>query len=524
MKEITLSAAVWKKDILKTSLTICWVITVFSSFGGSYLLPITLPAIGTLFPFRILLPVTAVLYGFYAIREKEHIWADASSLERWCYILILIMLVYGAVSLFRSLDPSFTFRKLFNLCFDLCFFFLMLRLCRDEKLRRSTMLVCLVAVGMLCVLGIYEVFFGGIFSTRYNEEFLFPFFNATLRPPVVTCDNINDYAAVLVFCAAVLFLWCSERWSQLGHKTYRLICIGFPVLYFLILATSARLVKVGFWIILVAFTGFLLIADRRRLWIVLVALVLMGGIQFAHQYRYIVPPIQKYLAELETYHQQKPEPNTPTSTPEQPSTADPPPATAEPPKLEIGNPTQPLEEQFFVVDKETGEKALRTNRSAGMRAALLLHSLDCFLGSHGLGVGLGNTETLAPMRNVVPKWADQPQNSIHCFIARIIADFGIFVLIPLCIIALLLLKSVWSFWSLGRKNRDKTLVAVAFLYFLVLLSYPLLSTVSSDAQDCIAMWIYLGMIVLYSLEIQSMVRFPLVGTHPIEGEKEVLKT
>lgn len=52
----------WRADRLWTSLSLCWLATVFSSFFRVYLLRVTLPGLGTMFLFRFLLPPTALLY------------------------------------------------------------------------------------------------------------------------------------------------------------------------------------------------------------------------------------------------------------------------------------------------------------------------------------------------------------------------------------------------------------------------------------------------------------------------------
>lgn len=475
-------AAKWKEDKLKGSLEVCWAACLFFSFFGDTILSFAVPGVGEIFPFRVFLPVSAVLYALYAAREKEHIWRDSSSVERWCYILIAVMLVYGAASLPRALDFGYTFRRLFNLCFDLCLFFLLLRLCRDEGMRRLSLTVCGAAVVLVCAMGVYEVFFGGIFNPVYDQYQRFYFFKGLYQFPIVASGNTNDYASTLMFCAAPFLLAAAARWKEAGRKTYWLIAGGAAVLYFLVSASSARLAMAGFCLYFAAFTVFLLVSDRRRLWIPLATLVLIGGVWFLHQYRYIVPSIQEYIAQVEEYRKQD-QVNQPGQTA--------PPKT--PPKLEIKTePSQTLDEEFFDTNAETGEKELRDTGSGGVRVRLLLHAFRCFRESYGLGVGLGNTETLAPRRNVIPKWADKPQNSIHCFVARIAADYGVFVLIPLCAAALLLLKAALD----ALRRRERRLTALALLYFLVLLAYPFLSTASSDSQDIPAMWIYLAAVAL----------------------------
>ena len=162
----------WKTDKLRFCLEAAWLLTVLTSFMGSDILAIPFPAVGMLFPFRVLLPVTAVLYLAWAIREKENPWKNASFVIRVCYVLIGIMLVYGAFSLCIAMDFMFTFRRLFNLCFDLCFFFLVLHLCRDKALLKRTVCTAMAAVVVLAVCGIYEVFCGGIIKEREHLSLL----------------------------------------------------------------------------------------------------------------------------------------------------------------------------------------------------------------------------------------------------------------------------------------------------------------------------------------------------------------
>ncbi|MCI8810770.1 MAG: hypothetical protein HFF84_11790 [Oscillibacter sp.] len=486
MKEKVNALAVgWKADKLRGSLMVCWVITVFSSFFGSYLLPIAVPALGSIFLFRIALPIAAVLYILYAIREKEAIWRGVSALEKWCYVFAAVMLVYAAGSLFRAMDFMRTFRMLFNLCFDMCFFLLMLRLCRDKQMRRVTLYTVAATLAVLCLLGIYEIFFGGIFSPKYNDFKRFEFLGGIYQLPVVSYENTNDYTSSVVFSGITLFLSAAVNWKSAGRKLRWGIVAGFSALYFLSIAGSARLVLAGFWAVFIGFTVFLLVSDRKRLWIPLAILVLIAGTQFGCKYYYISGAIRQYRAQMEEYHNQ-------------PENA----GQTAPPKFVINTPTGPsLEEEFFTTNEETGEQILRSDASGGIRASLLRHALNCLVYSKGLGVGVGNTSGLCESWQVME---DGRAWSIHCFIARILADYGIFILIPLCAIAFLLLKSfLLAFWQ-SYKRHDRHVCALSLLYFLVLLAYPFLSTSSSDAQDSIAMWIYLAAVVLFSLKLTAL--------------------
>lgn len=477
-----------KADKLWGGLVICWLATVFTSFIGDALISVTVPLAGALYPFRVLLPITAVLYLVWMIREREPLFKGVPALEKWCYLLSVILVVYGAASLFWAIDFLWTFHKLFNLCFDLCFFLLMLRLCRDKKVFRATLYVCAAALLLLCTAGIYEVFCGGIVNNRYNDYLRFEFFTGVYQPAAVTYFNTNDYISALCMCGAILLLAACKHWERLKRAGHWAIAGLFAALYFLSAASTARLGIAATLLLLAGFALFLLIRDRRRLWIIAVSLAAVLFVEFACSYIYIVPSVKQYLAELEQHREQIADPNSPSAS--------------KPPKLEFTKPDRPsLSEEFFEEDAETGEKVLRSeNSSGGERVLLIMHAFRCLKDSRGLGVGLGNTEQLAREYKVA---MNGKVYSIHCFIARIIGDYGIFALIPLCVIGLLLLRKVWALLQQGFSLRNAGTVGTGVFYFFALLLYPISSTASSDAQDIIAMWIYLAAVVLFANTISA---------------------
>lgn len=491
----------WRQDKLRCALVVCWLLTVTASFFNSYLLPIQLPGIGTWYAFRTFLPLTAVLYIIYAIRTKTCFWTDSTALEKWCYVFIAVMVLYGAASLPRALDVSWTFRRLFNLCFDLCFFFLMLRLCRQKDIRKLTLAVCFVMWVVVMLLGIYEIFNGGIVDPAYNGANWqdFTWFLSRFQYPVVFFGNTNDYALLLTFFYAVFLLiaWQEPRIPQW-------VTVVLPTAtYFLLLATSSRLSIYAFFILLATQILCALFRHSKAARRTAAGMLLcVCCIQFCNQYRYIIPPLQTYVQQKAEYTQAIREAEKKAGQEKEQPEAETP---IEQPELQLGDPQkETLNEQFFETDAATGEKVLREEGSAGVRSHLLLFAFHCISQSHGLGVGLGNTETMAARQAVVPQWADKPQNSIHCFIARIIADYGIFALLPLCAIAFLLLKRIFMSLAAAWRQKDGQAAAEALVFFAVLLTYPIVSTVSSDAQDNIPMWIYLALVVLYAVqEIES---------------------
>ncbi len=470
----------WRADKLQGTMGLFWLLTVVSSFFGDTILAVHVPAIGALYPFRIFLPITAILYIVWMVRRKEPLFRGVPTVEKWCYGLIAIMILYGGISLFRALEPAWTFRRLFNLCIDLCFFFLMLRLCRNKQLRHATMIVCACMLLVLCLLGTYEVFFGGIVNGKYDTQKKFDFFDQTYQYPTVFSTNTNDFCTILIFLFGLLLLhFCSPEGRQTKHVPLWIVILGIPV-YFLISAANARLCLIAYYILLGGILVYYLIREKRKTWVVGILLVNMLFVQFAANYMEIVPPIQEYLQELKVYQEQLREGH--------------PADDLKAPTLTLGKKKKrTLEEEFFDIDKKTGTKTLGTTGSGGIRVRLLIHSYECFKQSYGLGVGLGNTEISARDQAVIPEsriW------SIHCFVARIIADYGIFALVPLAVIAVLLIKQGVVAVMVSIKKGIRPLTAFTILYLVTLVCYPIVSTASSDAQDIITMWLYMGMLVI----------------------------
>ena len=460
----------WEKDWLNVLLTACWVLTVFFSFFGDVLVSVQVRPFGEVFPFRVFLGLTALLYVIRVFTGGDCFWHDTTPLEWWVYGCIVILLVYGAVSLPRALEVSWTFKQLFNLVLDLMFFFLGLRLCRRRSVLKISVWTSAAAAAILSVAGVYEIFNGGIFSDKWDKIRIFDFLMGTYQSPAVSFVNANDYCVSLAFLAGIYLLLWYGRGMQDRARLWWVPTVSLPVVYFLSMAASSRLVLLSCYILLAALILVALVQRRKLVRVPVVILALMLVFNFCQQYRNIVPPVVEYAQAMHEYRLS----NDPT---------------AEKPKFHWGSGENHSPSEFFTVD-EGGNKVLRSDNSSGVRVRLLLHAVGCFKESHGMGVGLGNTEILARQLQVARPW------SIHCFIARLIGDFGIFVLIPMCAIGFLLAKYGVSLLRRGLRERDTDRIGEAILFLAVLLTYPLLSTVPSDAQDLIAMWLYLAIVML----------------------------
>lgn len=474
----------WKTDRLYTAMVGCWLITVVSAFLGLAMFPITVPALGTLYGFRFFLPITAVLYLWWAIKHKEPFWRGISLLEKWCYVFCILLLIYGALSLFRAIEFAWTFRKLFNLTYDLILFLLMIRLCRRPTVREMTMGVCAIMLGIQFALGLYEVFFGGIWNPGYDNFKRVFLFNGLFQFPVVTSGNTNNFSTIILFTFAALLMWKMKPQSKWTMVTRVWITVYGILAYFIPMISNGRLCSLGSIMVLFGLLVCFLCSKQRGK--ILIPLLIVCGLlfgEFANRYYYLMPQIQAYIQAVQAEREDGSLPSRPDTSP------------AQRPTIDLQKPNQQnLQDEFFSVDEKTGETVLRQDASGGVRTLLLLHAGRCFLESYGMGVGLGNTELLARDRQVIP---DAAIWSIHCFLARLIADYGIFALIPLTVIVFLLLRTLFQgFWAALRK-REQDQIGYLILVFMTLLIFPIVSTASSDAQDILPMWLYLGSVIIF---------------------------
>lgn len=442
MNNLTAAA---KHGRLYSALSICWLLTVATSFLRNAIITIRVPMVGDIFPFRVFLPLTLCLYIAWAAANRINVLRARSSIGKWSFLFIAILLAYGLVSLPRAIDFGSTFRLYFNLCFDLAFFYLALQLCRDKRLMDYTLLVTGAMVVFLCATGIWEVFFGGIWNSFYDDLKYFHFLGENYQYPLVTYHNTNDLISSLIFCMAILSLKLFTTQAMQKNSYYLLWTLMMAAQFFLATAAVSRLGIIALLMLLGVSAVFFLLCDRKRLWAPLLILLAFLWMSYGSQL--------SLASKVDV-------------------------------QMSLG--LAPGAETLDIVD-EGADTA---------RLMLLLHALRCFLYSRGLGVGMGNTSALAVEWKAIP--VDPEFSSIHCFVARLVADCGIFALIPLCVIGFLLLRCVWLMISKACRSGSLRLAAEGLVYLVILGMYVVLSTMSSDAQDLIAMWLYLALVVVFA--------------------------
>ena len=463
----------WRSEKLKTTVTVFWLLTVFFSFFGSTVLLFKVPGLPALYPFRVLLPVTTLLHLIWLIREKRNPWKTAGFTQRTAYILCAVLLVYSTLSLFRAIDFEFTFTLWITLCFDLVFLALMIDLCSDKERFVATVRCALLTLIIHMVMGVIEIVEGGFFNTKFDEVFFF--FGDPHASPTVSTGNPNDYGMMLVLMLALMLLFWAWR-GYPGKKDWIPVALIAPI-YGLIFATLGRLCTLSFWILMAAFALYAITSKQRLRRVLIPAALLLAIVMGFMSYGFSVPVRMVQL-------------------PQEPAAR-----TAE---IEIPDESLPLSEgmavsnEFITQDAQTGEIHYNLSGSGGVRLNLLIHAGRCFVQSKGLGVGLGNTAQLAKStaesRGGV--WG------IHCFLARMTADCGIFFLVPLLLIAFKMVQFGAAFTIREMKKRNWENMMTGIMYLACVLVYPIASTAPGDAQNVLPMWLFLGSIVLFPVHVR----------------------
>lgn len=462
-------------------------LTIISSFLGSNILSIDTP-IGAIFPFRILLPISVILFIAERIEKSLKIGEkhEIKKLNIYGTIFAFALLIYGFASIFFAIDKGYTFKRLFNLAFDMGLFLLCLYYVDDHK-KLKALCYNLTACSLVTLyLGVYEVFEGNIlFTTKYVNLARYSFFDlTTLKPATVTFSNTNDLnAGIFMITAAVS---CYYIYGILKSRNKR-IKIGYSIVLaalllptaFLIECSGARLVKMSLYIVLIFM--FVLFGMYSKKHLVIPAIVLTASIFFSYAGDYyninartVNMTNDAVYGVLNTAH------NIAPNVFEKPVKKE-----HIPLKDKVS-----LKDEMFDED-ENGDIILNTKNSGGKRLALIESGFKMFGSSKGLGVGLGNGEMLLKQH----KEKTGGITNFHCYIVRLIAEYGIFVLIPTAILAIAVLRSILFSIRTASQRRDSRLLINVLCVVGAMMIFPFASTAPSDAQDILQMWVYIAFLL-----------------------------
>jgi len=461
-------------------LLVCGFLTVFSAPFGDCLLRIELPIGGYFFLFRGMILLTCAVYLVHLLCKRENPFRGLSRPEKWFVVLVVCMLAYGLVSVLWSVSLGAWFSKLFTMCQMFALVFLFLKLCRDPKVMRITMWIMGITVLITALGGLIECWHGPFFDTPYRD-YSYVFFNKAFYAPIFSLYNPNGFATYLLFSLECLVLYMAHNWktpASAGDKRLLwALSAGMCLTLFLACADGGRLSILSILVILLGLAVWLLPRYKRGLWVFAAFALTFSFIYVGENYLQV-----RYQAERAAFEIQQvlglSGQSQPGDAPEKPA----------PPDKNLHGTLYTLSPSISETDAYES-----VSQSDGVRMTLIKDCVQMIRESHGLGIGLGNVEPrLRELDNSDGIYA------AHCFIMEVLAEFGIFALIPLAAVALSILKALWLAFCAAFRAHDKKRMAEPLLLLFTALAYPLLSTANSSSWGIQAMWLYLAVLLFYS--------------------------
>ena len=467
---------------LEKLLLISWYVTVASAPFGSCLLRIPLPVGGHFFLFRGAILFTSFLYLLVLFCRRENPFLELSKIER-CFLLTAgCMLGYGLVSAAWAISLSIWFSKFFTMCQMFALVVLFLKLCRDPKVMRITLLLTGLTTLFCAVGGLIECFHGPFFDTPYRDA-SYLFFNKPLYMPIFTFYNPNGMAVYLLFTLETLYLYMAFSWEQTGptrnKRILYILSAGMMLTLFLCCADGGRLAVLSIPILFCGLAGWLFMRHKKGLLVFVEFALCFSFIFIGENFdpnagkQLIIDPGNTDGAIIDT-----------DKTGEATINAD---------KGFNGT----LATAVSTVTGTTENESIK--ESDGLRVALLKNSTEMLLQSKGLGIGLGNAE---------PRMKGYTNTcgltNIHCYIMEVLLEFGVFALVPLLILVFMILRALFKEMYMSIKAHRQEPLSNCLLLFFTILTYPLLSTANSSSWGIVAMWVYTALVLLYSGRVEGL--------------------
>ncbi|MFI3227538.1 MAG: hypothetical protein R3Y09_09030 [Clostridia bacterium] len=477
------------------TLDILWYITIISAFFGASLLPITISGLGTLYLFRIILPITFVVWIVRVVKDKEHIFYR-SPIILSTYALFVCLLLGGFISLFLALDFRFTFDRLFNLSLDLLFCFLAINLLPKNFVKNIKLLSGMLIV--MQILAIFETIFFGIFSSNEGSARYKLFSLKYMNVSKLSFTNQNDLASSMAFLTIILtwiiLLLILHKKIDIKPKIcYTYLTIINAITFYIACCNLTDLVIYTLFIHSFGLVLYFLFFNRKAIFIPICILLIFTALELSPKFKTYYVNIHNAVL----IHQHNSLDSTSSS---QDSSPDSSPDSSSETLTELeGLLSKPFVygENVSLSDKfVTEDNEVNLESTGGVRLTLIKFGFKTFFNSCGLGVGLGNTETLAAQAGIIPMWGNSGQISLHCFPLRFMSDVGIFLVLPALVLVFLILRLIFetfkSCLKLKTYNKLGDLVAILFCA----MSFVILSVSSSDAQDLLIMWVFIALSIL----------------------------
>lgn len=463
---------------LEKLLVICWYVTVASAAFGSCLLRISLQIGGHFFLFRGAILATCLVYLLLLLRRRENPFRGLSRIEI-CFVgVVACMLGYGLVSALWAISLGAWFSKFFTMCQMFALVFLFLKLCRDEKVMRVTLLLAGITTLFCALGGIVECVRGPFFDTPYRT-LRYVFFNRAMYAPIFTFYNPNGMAVYVLFTLEILYLHMAFNWEKISSPQNKRLLYGLSawmgISIFICCAGSGRLALLSLPIILCGLAVWLMMRFKKGLVVFLGLALCLTFVYVGENYAEVKYRVVQTGRQIQEFWV----PADGSASSDEPM--DPPP------------PDKNLHATLYtIVPAITGVgKGASAQESDGVRVSLLKNSMEMLIESKGLGIGLGNAEQRMPEFDNTGGIT-----AVHCFIMEIFLEFGVFALIPLLVLVFLILKVIfYELYTAVKTHRREQLADVFFLVFTIITYLPL-STANSSSWGLQAMWLYIAEVLL----------------------------
>lgn len=467
-----------KEDKLWSVTTLFWYLTVFSSFFMAYLFPVELPIGGHFFLYRLALPVTALLYGVWCIKGRYNPLKGIALIEKCVLLLLSSMLLYGMASFFWAISKGAWFSQMLSTGMDFCFLYLAIQFYKDDRTRKGTVLLACATMLFCCLGGLIEMSCGCFFDTPYAGTSFYYFMGKLWQAPVFCFYNQNGLSASAFWVLIVGFLYLFDRWNDLtARKKHRFWNVGVAVIcicLFLFCAAGSRLTLWAIPFFLVGLACWLLLRYKRGLLAFVAIACCFLFIYVGENYTNIKEQLA-YVAELNRWQESVESGTAAGEAPKKPT-----PTT----------PSHTTTGHTVPVDKESGQVSIVADESGGLRVNLMKNALNLIADSKCLGVGVGNLEIrMAEYDNV------RGMVNPHCFVVEVIAEFGIFALLPLLALGFVLCKNWFKNILQSVQQKDRVLLSNVVFQIFAVLTYPFLSTINSSSWGMSPMWLFLAYIV-----------------------------
>lgn len=224
--------------------TILWVIFFITLQLTSNLPGLTIPGLGFVYPFRIILPIVFIYFLITnKIRNNKY-----SQTFRYTFVFLLILLLYGIISLAWAQSANNGIKKLLNFLIGLTTIAVMVVAVKDKKLFYKIILINTIILFVFMFMGIYESFTGNYFFHPEWKDHFKPNIKYDFYYPIVGFPNPNDF--VFVLFAFLPFVNMMSRNLFTGKK--RIIGLLISIIYFSLYILIAFLASCRVGMVMVA--------------------------------------------------------------------------------------------------------------------------------------------------------------------------------------------------------------------------------------------------------------------------------